>query len=232
MMQCCVCEDWFHCKHLKFTTDIPKSHKDVTTDLICGECITKNEFLIDYVGNSNSSIVPQSDAETSIVDVTSNVNDANDDEPSSKKIKLDNDKVCTKPTPSENKYEKGSSIFCKDGWRKFLCQCENCKKNYENLKVEFLIDEEDTVIHYEEKGKGNERPSSYDASMEALNSLPRVNQINAITGYNRMKDKLFEFLQTFVVNNQIVTEEDIQRFFRNMKESNDNQPVNQPHFCR
>lgn len=226
MMQCCICEDWFHCKHLNFNTQIPSNHKDVTTDLICGECIGKNEFLIDYICDSTSSIVPQNAAETSIVDVETN------EEPSAKKLKLDNDQHCKRPATSENTYEKGSSIFCKDGWRKMLCQCENCKKTYESLKVEFLVDDEDTVIHYEEKGKGNERPSSYDASLEALNSLPRVNQINAITGYNRMKDKLFEFLQTFVVNNQIVTEEDIQRFFRTMKESNDNQPLHQPHFCR
>lgn len=66
-------------------------------------------------------------------------------------------------------------------------------------------------------------------SLEALSSLPRVNQIDAITSYNQMKEKLFEFLQTFVVNNQIVTESDIQRFFRNMK---DQTAVHQPHFCR
>jgi E3 ubiquitin-protein ligase UBR7 len=84
---------------------------------------------------------------------------------------------------------------------------------------------------YEEKGKSNVKPTAYETSMEALSTLPRVNQIDAISGYNHMKDKLFEYLQTFVHNNQIVTVEDINRFFKNMKDSKQPQ-AQQPHFCR
>jgi E3 ubiquitin-protein ligase UBR7 len=105
-------------------------------------------------------------------------------------------------------------------------------KLYEEKNVQYLIDQEDTVLFYEEKGKNKPKTSIYDSSLAALSTLDRVNQVDAITSYNRMKDKLFEFLQTFVVNNQIVTEEDVKRFFRTMKEGSDNQNVHQPHFCR
>ena len=45
--------------------------------------------------------------------------------------------------------------------------------------------------------------------MRALASIGRVQQFEAITEYNRMKDKLKEYLQTFAVSKKVVTEEDI-----------------------
>lgn len=68
--------------------------------------------------------------------------------------------------------------------------------------------------------------------MEALSSLDRTRQIDAISEYNRMTEKLKEFLHSFVVNRQIVTEEDINRFFRSMKNEQSGEFVGQPHFCR
>lgn len=61
--------------------------------------------------------------------------------------------------------------------------------------------------------------------------MGRVQQIEAITAYNRMKDKLTEFLRTFVGSQKVVTEADIHEFFQKMKnEKNSN--VGVPHFCR
>ena len=53
---------------------------------------------------------------------------------------------------------------------------------YTEKKIEFLIDEEDTVDHYEQKGKQVARPSRNEQLMSALSSLDRVQQIEAITG--------------------------------------------------
>lgn len=111
----------------------------------------------------------------------------------SKRIKLSAD-CCVRPKVDEAVKFSGAS-FWKDGWRKELCSCSKCLKLYESLKVEFLIDHQDPTQVYEEKGKGNQKQSNYMASLEALSTLPRVNQIDAISGYNHMKDKLFEFLQ-------------------------------------
>lgn len=201
--------------------------------MICGDCMTKSDFLEDYSGFAIRSVDPETSFDTSSLNVTSLEDSAvvedKDTEPDAKKPKLSDD-VCVRPKVDAD--VKGAATFWKDGWRKQLCKCAACLKVYEEAKVEFLIDLEDTTQNYEDKGKQADRPSSYMASLEALGSLSHVNQINAISGYNQMKDKLFEFLQTFVVNNQIVTEEDIQRFFRNMKDSNDQPSVSQPHFCR
>ncbi|KAL7040103.1 hypothetical protein ACKWTF_000270 [Chironomus riparius] len=225
MIQCIVCEDWYHTRHLN--TKVPDS--TTYTEMICESCVTKNDFLLDYIGLAVEVV----DLSQSAADTTLNVTQTNDsiiEESSPKRIKLSDD-ACTRPNNPLND-NVAKALFFKDAWRKSLCQCEKCMKLYEEQKVQYLIDQEDTVVFYEEKGKNKPKTSSYDASLAALSSLDRVNQIDAITSYNRMKDKLFEFLQTFVVNNQIVTEEDVKRFFRTMKEGTDNQNVHQPHFCR
>lgn len=197
--------------------------------MICESCVTKNEFLLDYIGLAVEVV----DLSQSAADTTLNVTQSNDsilEESSPKRIKLTDD-ACTRPNNPLND-NTAKALFFKDSWRKNLCQCDKCMKLYDEKKVKYLIDPEDTVIFYEEKGKNKPKQSSYDASLAALSTLDRVNQVDAITSYNRMKDKLFEFLNTFVVNNQIVTEEDVKRFFRTMKEESDNQNVHQPHFCR
>lgn len=230
MIQCVICEDWYHGVHLN--TKVPAS--DAYDEMICGSCVDKNDFIADYSGLF-CTIVEAADT-SSVLNVTS-LDESGTKRPaeeecgsnSVKKVKLSDD-ACVRPKRNEPRVP-GAAIFWKDG-RAHLCKCSVCLKLYSDLKVEFLVDIEDTTAFYEEKGKGKERPSRYMDSLDALSSLPRVNQIDAISSYNRMKDKLFEFLQTFVTNNQIVTEEDIQRFFRNMKDSNEQQPAQQPHFCR
>lgn len=230
MIQCCTCEDWFHVNHLN--AQVPKT--ELYSEMICGACVAKCEFLVDYWHLTITNVTSDdADTSTTTLDVTTTETSEQDEgAPSPKKVKLSDD-ACKRPESAVSTYVKGSALFWRGPWRSELCKCDKCIKMYQDLNVEFITDLEDTAHHYEERGKSNPKMSNYDASLEALSSLPRVNQINAITGYNRMKDKLFEFLQTFVNNNQIVTEDDIQRFFRNMKESNEGQQApSQPHFCR
>lgn len=195
--------------------------------------MTKHEFISDYSGFSIRSIDPETSLDASL-NVTSLddslITKEEESAGAAKKLKLADD-ACVRPKINIDVL-KGAATFWKDDWRKQLCKCPDCLKMYEEEKITFLIDLEDPTKIYEEKGKQSDRPSAYMASLEALGSLPHVNRINAISGYNQMKDKLFEFLQTFVVNNQIVTEEDIQRFFRTMQDSNEPAAVSHPNFCR
>uniref|UniRef100_A0A182V0Y6 Putative E3 ubiquitin-protein ligase UBR7 n=1 Tax=Anopheles merus TaxID=30066 RepID=A0A182V0Y6_ANOME len=47
MVQCVVCEDWYHMRHLDL--DEPKSSKDYG-EMVCGGCMEANPFLQNYVG--------------------------------------------------------------------------------------------------------------------------------------------------------------------------------------
>lgn len=98
--------------------------------------------------------------------------------------------------------------------------------------MEFLLDAEDSVEDYEKRGmKRIEENSSYEQGIRALASIDRTKQIDVITEYNRMGDKLKEFLQSFAANKKVVTEDDIKRFFAGMR-SEKNANIGQPYFCR
>ncbi|KAJ4440625.1 hypothetical protein ANN_08772 [Periplaneta americana] len=107
---------------------------------------------------------------------------------------------------------------------------------YETEGVNFLMDEQDTVQAYEEKGKasgeGGQPASRYEQGLKALSSLDRIKQVEAIEEYNDMKMQLKEYLQKFAENKKIVREEDIREFFSGMearkKQRVDVQP---PYFC-
>ena len=230
MIQCVVCEDWLHPQRPCGIKNGKAPSANAYAEMICSACMSQLDFLYDYSALTVVGVEGESSLDVSSVSsLNGSVAAPAEQETSAKKIKLSED-ACTRPKTTES--TKGTMVFWKTGfWRSELCKCVACLQLYKDASVEFLTDIDDTVHMYEEKGEKNVRPTAYESSMEALGTLSRVNQIDAISGYNHMKDKLFEYLQTFVVNNQIVTVDDINRFFKNMKDSKQPQ-VQQPHFCR
>uniref|UniRef100_A0A182SRG4 Putative E3 ubiquitin-protein ligase UBR7 n=1 Tax=Anopheles maculatus TaxID=74869 RepID=A0A182SRG4_9DIPT len=238
MIQCVVCEDWYHMRHLD--VDEPKSAKDYA-EMVCAGCMETNPFLKNYVGKIEDTNKTTLD-DTVQVDVTgldeSNVaateadpDTAGPSEP--KQRRLDDSKVpveeppkdkatvsldiCTMPPlveGGEKSYKKGASFWI-EGWRKFLCQCKTCGELYKKHGVEFLLNEKDTVKHYEEVGKQKHGTagSSYERGMQMLGQLDQVTQVDMLTEYNRMTSRLREFLDQFVTNQQVVTRDDINEFF-------------------
>ncbi|KAJ0175875.1 hypothetical protein K1T71_009034 [Dendrolimus kikuchii] len=143
-----------------------------------------------------------------------------------KKPRLDG---CTRP--NSKKVYKGAT-FWPINFRQKLCTCSECLTMYRDLSVMFLIDPEDTVTAYEALGKeriDGTSVSQYEKGLEALSSLDRVQQINALTEYNKMKDKLLDFLKSFKDRKEVVKEEDIRAFFADMKPRREPDGV---YFCR
>lgn len=187
MIQCAVCEDWYHSLHLNAT--VPKS--SAYGEMICEGCMKKNEFLADYIGFSVSVIEGENEKDDSKVVIESTNNSSADGESSShetKKIKLSED-ACVRPKSDLMREAVGKTVFWKGGWRQNLCKCPACLKIYTDLKVEFLSDPEDTTHFYEEKGKGNEGPSSsYDASMEALGNYYLQSSYKIFVLFNHLQE--------------------------------------------
>ncbi len=80
-----------------------------------------------------------------------------------------------------------SSLFLVSGWREHLCRCAACAARYAERRLEFLLDPEDTVHHYEEKSKDGSEKSQYEEGMKALSEMERTQQVEAIQSYNQMK---------------------------------------------
>lgn len=213
MIQCVVCEDWFHSRHLEAV--VPESGD--FSEMICSSCMSKHPFLYSYSNYLSKN------GENSAVDVTSTQSENKEEggnktegesEPEAKKLKLEDGK-CSKPEESPASL-KGSTFWPSD-WRQQLCKCESCLAVYKEQKVDFLTDQGDTVLSYEEEGKKAGKETDYERGMRELSSLDRTKQIDAITAYNKMKDRLKEYLNQFVRNQQVVTEADVKRFFQEMK---------------
>lgn len=143
--------------------------------------------------------------------------------PDSKRIKLDegassSSDICRMPTTMLNKFT-GASFWLIE-WRTKLCRCSKCMEMYKKNNVEFLLDEEDTVHAYQEKGKAkaeNRSTSNQDETLhQALSGMDHVAQIEAVMAYNKLKKKLTEFLTSFVSTEQVVTAKDVDTFFQTM----------------
>lgn len=143
-------------------------------------------------------------------------------------------KACRKPRLPPGSDEETEAVksatFWPDGWRSHLCDCDVCAVQMRRKRVEFLLDAEDTVRSYEEKGlaKVSENGGNnadvqpeYIRAMSALQQLDQIAQIDVISGYNKLKEKLTEFLRGFAVNGQVVEEADVKRFFRMMREDDE-----------
>lgn len=97
-----------------------------------------------------------------------------------------------------------------------MCRCEDCIILYAEHNVDYLPDINDTVHAYEQKGRCVTQTNSYEQGLQALSSMERVAQMEAIQRYNYMKDELKDYLQTFAQAGRIVREEDIKDFFSRM----------------
>lgn len=264
MIQCIVCEDWYHSKHL----DTEVTPAADFAEMICGACVQRVDFLKDYTGlcvttfmkseaddstakelNVTATEEEEKEGEVNATgeatgeatdkksEATEIENEIEDSPSQAKKAKLEEipassssttassssttASTCTRPT-NPGQYVKGALFWSAD-WRQQLCVCEKCLGMYRQLKVEYLIDLEDTVKFYEDKGMAKQaaHESDYERGMRELSGLDRVRQIDAITAYNKMKTRLKDYLNQFVDSQQVVTEADIKRFFEQMR--NDDQ---------
>lgn len=235
MIQCIVCEDWYHGRHLNTIVPVDTEY----SEMICAECSKECEFLKYYQKYQvNSSEAESKNDEKDEVNVESPTDeneemhkavDQNDEDcPPIKQQKLDDD-ACTRPLIEPKEFQ--GATFWSSEWRTFLCKCVKCIQIYKQKNVDFIVDSEDTCLHYEEKGKNSaDQETSFDVGMRALSSMNRVAQVEVLTGYNRLKDRLKDYLQEFVTNQQVVTENDINKFFAQLK--NEDNGVHIPNSCR
>lgn len=212
-------------------TEKQKESVKPTKDIEMKEAATNSieskseNYGIDAVLDDTDSKVPKE----SIVDKKRKIENEEVENHTAKKLKSEDTKPCKRPRGVKGVL-KGAT-FWPVTFRQKLCTCGECISMYKDLGALFLIDPEDTVTAYETLGKENaEGPSSqYEKGLQALSSLDRVQQINAMTEYNKMRDKLLDFLKSFKDRREIVKEEDIKAFFAGMKPKREPDGV---YFCR
>ncbi|CAK6982529.1 putative E3 ubiquitin-protein ligase UBR7 [Scomber scombrus] len=220
MIQCVVCEDWLHGRHLGCV--VPDCVE--LQEMICESCMNKNPFLWTFAAHL---AVPGESAEEEVKEETPGTDESNvnlnqseevDDviEPSCKRSRQETEPSCRlkELQATGQKRVQSGAVFWPSAWRSKLCSCNTCQESLSEAGLSFLLDESDTVLAYENKGKNSEqRPPGHDPLMSALDNLNRVQQLEIIHGYNDMKTELKDFLQRFAAEGKVVTPDDIREFF-------------------
>jgi len=209
MIQCIVCEDWFHGRHLNMP-DNKLPDEDLYAEMICFQCVGKLDFLKKYQGLAITVVKKDTDENASKdVDVTQNSED-------SKKSGSTSTSSCNLLPKDVTESSIVSSMFLPEDWRLSLSKDPESIRMYRDLRVEFLTDIKDTVQYYETQSKTDTK-NTMEHGMEALSRMDRIKQVEAIHSYNNMKQNLMDYLSKFADNKKVVREEDIKEFFENMK---------------
>ncbi|CAL8315951.1 unnamed protein product [Boreogadus saida] len=234
MVQCILCEDWLHGRHLGCET--PDSVE--LQEMVCGSCMNKNPFLWTYaatVATPGGRLEGEEEQKEEQKEVkseelkkegepsTSRVTGGDEEEKTELKVERckrrceELEEACRlkelEGLGGPRRVQRGA-VFWPATWRTKLCSCVSCQRCYVASGVSFLLDECDTVLAYETKGQRSEEAQrGHDPLMSALDNLNRVQQLEIIHGYNDMKTELKDFLQSFAAEGKVVTPDDIRRFF-------------------
>lgn len=218
MVQCTICEDWYHVNHLLGNDLFPikeeESDEESEQDVICHCCMENNKYLWYYLGYIAIKI--QKETENTIVDIETNNTEPeqiNEETCLLKKYKL---------KFKDLDLEKTNQACCfLAGWRSALCKCTDCLELYKFKQVEFLINPNDTIKYYEERGKLNEQTRTSDENKlldDHLSKLNRVSQIEFLHSVNDFKEELANFLTGFAENGQVLKRANVMQFFDELKE--------------
>uniref|UniRef100_W5L590 Ubiquitin protein ligase E3 component n-recognin 7 n=1 Tax=Astyanax mexicanus TaxID=7994 RepID=W5L590_ASTMX len=247
MIQCIICEDWYHLKHLGCAA----VDSEELLEMVCESCMNKAPFLWTYAAyfatppvtsKENEDVTtPNVEKETSSYPCRDgghaepstsqgcikNPTLPNGDRTESQKRTREEMERHSSACQSEaalcklkNLKTKGlvrprvGSVFWPYCWRSKLCTCTDCKRAYVEAGVQFLLDESDTVLAYENKGKSLLRE---DLLTSCFSSLDRVQQLEIIYQFNDMKDELNAFLRDLADQGKEVTPEAIHAFFEELQ---------------
>lgn len=216
MIQCFLCEDWFHSRHLKGKT--PSSY----SEMACDACMKSHDFLRMYQQRVQPVRVVKGEGRGG-EDIT--IESPSPEKASPEKASTSAVSSC-KEGGCELERRRGRLVMmggCEDGagyfddnWREQLCRCSKCMELYSLQGCCFLLEPGDTVAAYEERSAA--RPSTHDAGLAALaTSLDRVQQVEMLHQYSEMKSELSDFLATFAREGKVVGKRDIEGFFEELQ---------------
>ncbi|KAL3049181.1 putative E3 ubiquitin-protein ligase UBR7 isoform X1 [Trematomus bernacchii] len=111
--------------------------------------------------------------------------------------------------------QRQGAVFWPYSWRSQLCTCMSCKKLYVAAEVQFLMDQSDTILAYENKGM--DEPFGQHPLMALTNSMDRVQQLEVIYGFNEFTTSMTAFLEQCVAEGKTVTVEAVHQFFEELR---------------
>ncbi|KAM0030152.1 putative chromatin regulator PHD family [Helianthus debilis subsp. tardiflorus] len=207
MIQCCMCEDWFHEEHLGLdsTIKIPRDEdgEPLYEDLICHMCSPICSFLTLYPKTifaahqepnsatpskekgimqtapsaAGSSTMPE-DASSEPLTVEPAVPDNNSKSVGDDdKGKSDACRLGVDLLSAELTSEKSQPMFLVKNWREVLCGCQKCSDFYVKKGISFLLDKEDSIAEYEKIAKQKRDEKMQQLEGAELNFLSNLGHV-------------------------------------------------------
>eukprot|EP00898_Chlorokybus_atmophyticus_P004590 jgi/Chlat1/5131/Chrsp33S05133 len=215
MLQCCVCEDWFHARHLGFPED---EDMPAYEELVCKGCVeTRCQFLLHYL---KFAVLPKDEAAAGLVaDSPCKADDCTTFEqkaPSSVSLTATTADQAVSCSLQQSTAADMScrTIMFQEGWREKLCRCDACAKMYADRKLDFLLDPQDTWAEYEKKSKAAVDELSAEArGLQAFDAaFDRTQKVELLHAYHELSDSVKAFLAPFAASGTVVTKADIEQF--------------------
>lgn len=87
----------------------------------------------------------------------------------------------------------GEPLFLSKSWRDALCKCNNCLEYYNQKRIAFLLDKDDTIVEYEKMAKQKREENLQQqegAELSFFNKLGHVAKVEILKGIEDLKDGL------------------------------------------
>ncbi|WJX33491.1 RING-type E3 ubiquitin transferase [Trifolium repens] len=225
MMQCCICEDWFHETHIG--DEIPKDDEGepLFEDFMCKACSEKLCFLKLY---PDEILATRKKAEVSkdklvLEDKPCESNKPIGETSSSSSAKLDSWTLNQCPKSSDMHVScllgvnlldgiHDKPLFLAKNWRDALCKCNNCLEFYNKKQIAFLLDKEDSAVAYEKMAK-QKREEKLLQQQEG-DSLEILKGVEDAIG--QMKVEIRTFRESAEASKPI-TVDDVYQFFKKLE---------------
>ncbi|XP_056333693.1 putative E3 ubiquitin-protein ligase UBR7 isoform X5 [Danio aesculapii] len=200
----------------------PPLHCDSLMEMVCVGCMKRVPFLWTYAAHFSVSAVNRavSSSETPAVSVCCQQEGASADTGvCAASPQRSGSGVCvfTEMKDTETHTDQHGSVFWPYDWRSKLCTCTDCKRMYVASGVQFLLDESDTLLAYEDRAK-TEALRSGGGVLSCLSTLTHQQQLDTLYRLNEMRQELCEFLQQCSEQSQQLTPEVLQEFLEGLRD--------------
>ncbi|XP_022875555.1 putative E3 ubiquitin-protein ligase UBR7 [Olea europaea var. sylvestris] len=253
MIQCCICEDWFHEEHigLQSSDEIPRDEEGepLYEDFICQGCAAVCSFLTYYLETisalvSNSNVANLTKEKAVLEDLPSSMKSSGKLEHGNCSLNTVVTNANAEGTTNECSQAAGSSKKCTLGinlaetpltsdnsksmflfknWREVICRCDTCSYFYTQKGISFLLDKEDSIAEYEKVAKQKRDENLQKQEGDFLNTLGHVEKMEILSGIADMKDEIRSFLESSDPSKPITTA-DIHQVFDNLAKKRKRNP--------
>eukprot|EP01137_Pigoraptor_chileana_P014648 Opistho-2@69540 len=203
MLQCYICEDWFHesCLRADGSGPIDADAAQAPT-VVCKKCAPSSSILRAYAISNDGSNAALSETETP------------------KKCPLEGGAIAAP--------EKSTPFVLSDGWRDRLCDCDGCRKVAHDANLGFVFDAAADVEEGEDEDEDEDDGADDDAKAPeaaldaqlaaALHDMPPEMQVELAAGYRDMAEAFKAKFEKISREGGVVVDKDIEDVIQNLRE--------------